>query len=270
MKSLLVAGLALASVGCIHPYQAHPCARPDLAGCVVEKISLDGSHALDASAVTDKIATAETSHPLGGVLEDVPILSLWDRLTVDYEVLDPFVLERDLARVERVYKARGYYEAHARAARVEKQPHKDRVRVAIVVDEGKPVEIAEVKPVFLGAPPPKPIVDMVHGILREQVKGKPLDEDRFEATRKRLRRALTDAGYAYAHAYAHAEVDLVAHQAILTYTIDAGPLCSFGPITIEGYGDLPVGKLLQAIHIQEGQRWDPLESTCRHASLSIL
>ncbi len=254
-RTLAAVALALGAVGCLHPYQAHPCARPDLAGCVIEKVSVSGGQKLDASAVTDKIATAETSHALGGVLEDVPILSIWDRITVDYELLDPFVLERDLARVERVYKSHGYYEAHARAARVVKQPRQDRVRVDIAVEEGLPVLISEVSPVWLGAPPPKPIVDMVHGILRELPVGKPLDEDNFDAVRKRLRRALTDAGYAYAHTYEHAEVDLLTHKARVTYTIGTGPRCTFGAITLEGYGDLPEYKLRQAVHIQAGQKY---------------
>ena len=74
IRSLLPAfALALAVAGCAHPYQTHPCARPDLAGCVIEKVTVRGGGALDDSAVTDKIATAETSHALGGILEDVPI-----------------------------------------------------------------------------------------------------------------------------------------------------------------------------------------------------
>src|SRR6185312_10257067 len=112
-------------------------------------------------------------------------LSLWDRATVDYELLDPFVLERDLARVERVYRAHGYYEAHARAARVVKQPRQDRVRVEIAVEEGQPVVIAEIKPTWLGGAPPKPIEDMIQGHLHSQPVGKPLEEDKFDDARKK-------------------------------------------------------------------------------------
>lgn len=253
--------LALGALGCLHPYQAHPCTRPDLSGCVIEKVAVTGGKDVPESDVTGKIATAESSHALAGVLEDVPILSLWDRLTVDYAELDPFVLERDMARVERIYKARGYYDAHARAARVRKSS-KDRVRVDIVVEEGDPVVVQEVVPAWRGEPPPEPIVELVKGILREQKKGSPFDEDRFEAAKKPIKRALTNEGFAYARVWSHADVDLVTRKANLTYTIDAGPLCTFGDITIEGAEGLPKDKLLQAIRIREGQKFstDRIES----------
>jgi outer membrane protein insertion porin family/translocation and assembly module TamA len=221
---------------------------------VIESVRITGNTHVPESALTEKIATAQTSHALGGAFEDVPILGLWDRLTVDYETLDPFVLERDLARIERVYKARGYYDAHARAARVIKLKN-DRVRVEIAVHEGDPVRITAVQPEWAGTPPPDPIVTMVKNMLREQKLDSPFDEDTFEAMKKKLRRALTDAGFGYAQVKAHADVDPVEREARITYDIDAGPACTFGPITIEGYGDLPVDKLRQAIHIQEGTKY---------------
>jgi outer membrane protein insertion porin family/translocation and assembly module TamA len=246
--------LALATTACAHPYAPHPCDRPDLTGCVIESVRITGNRHIPESTLTEKIATAQSSHTLGGALESLPILGLWDRLTVDYETLDPFVLERDLARIERVYKAHGYYDAHARAARVVKLKN-DRVRVEIAVQEGEPVRIASVAPAWQGAAPPDNIVALATSILRDQKRNSPFDEDSFEATKKRLRRALTDAGYAYADVQAHADVDPVERQAHLKYSIDIGPLCTFGPITIEGYNNLPVDKLRQAVHIREGQRY---------------
>ncbi len=56
-RTLAAAALALASSGC-HLYQAHPCARPDLSGCVIEKVSVVGGKAVPESDVTVKIATA--------------------------------------------------------------------------------------------------------------------------------------------------------------------------------------------------------------------
>jgi outer membrane protein insertion porin family/translocation and assembly module TamA len=248
--------LALAATGCHQTmYQAHPCARPDLTGCVVDGVRVTGNREVPASEITSKIATAESNHnTLAGLFEDVPILSVWDRISVTYETLDPFVLQRDLARVERVYRARGYYDAHARAARVVKKGG-DRVVVEIAVDEGEPVKITEVEAVFLGAQPPQKIVDLVEGHLRDEPKGKPFDEDKFEATKKRLHRVLQDAGYAYVEVHPHAEVDPVEHRAHLVYSIDTGPPCTFGDVDIEGHGDLPKQKLLQAIHIRKGSKF---------------
>jgi outer membrane protein insertion porin family/translocation and assembly module TamA len=224
-----------------------------MTGCVIEKVAIAGDHVLPDSALTDKIATAKTDRVIGGAFEHLPILSIWDRLTVEYETLDPFVLERDLGRIERVYRLRGYYDAHARAARVIRV-NKERIRVEIAVTEGDPVLIGAVTPVYEGATQPTDATKaLVKHLLRHEKPGAPFDEDTFEADKKALRRALTDVGYAYSQAHAHADVDLAKHEATLTYTIDLGPLCTFGDVTIEGYGDLPLDKLRQAVHIINGQ-----------------
>ena len=151
-RSLFAAAIALASAGCLQTaYNPPPCNRPDMTGCIIEGVHVTGNKAVSESDILPKLATTESSHPVLGALEGIPVLSLWDRLGVEYERLDPFILERDLQRVERIYRARGYYDAHARAARVFKGP-KGRVRVEIVVDEGVPVRVAKVGIVWKGKP----------------------------------------------------------------------------------------------------------------------
>jgi outer membrane protein insertion porin family/translocation and assembly module TamA len=260
--ALLIGAVLSVVTGChFHPYAKHPCERPDLTGCVVEKVTLTGNEALGDSDIRDKIATAQSDHTLGGALENVPILSLWDRLTVDYETLDPFVLQRDLARVERLYRVKGYYDAHARAARVIKVG-KERLRVEIAVDEGDPVLVETVTPEFVGDAPSGATEQLVKHLLRGDKVGEPFDEDKFEATKRKLRRALTDNAFAYAEVTAHADVDVIQRKAKLVYKITTGPPCTFGEVTLDGYGDLPADKLRQAIHIQPGQPYstDRIES----------
>jgi len=252
-RPLAAAALVLASTGCLHaPYAPHPCDRPDLSGCIIEDVTVSGNHVVPSGTIEDQIATAATSHPLNGFIENVPILGLWDRIAVEYQTLEPSVLERDLARVERVYKTQGYYEAHARAARVFKEKS-GRLRVEIVVDEGVPVLVGAVAPKWSAELPPEKLEAQVQTLLHRETPGKPFDEARFEDTKKRVQRALTNEGYAHAHVQSAAEVDLVTHTAKLTYTIALGPVCTFGPISLVGTGDLPVEKLRQAIHITEGQ-----------------
>ena len=235
-------------------YAPHPCDRPDLAGCVVSNVSVVGASKVPSATIKEKIATTESSHVLSGALEGFPILSIWDRLTVDYAELDPFVLERDLARVERLYRAEGYYEAHARAARVRKIDGK--VRVEIVVDEGEPVKVHRVEVIWKGGEePPARARAAVRRIERTLHRGTPFVETDFEDAKKHIQRALTDGGYAYAAVEGKATVDLAKHQAVAAYTVDLGPLCKFGPISIAGNVDLPRDRLLQAIAIKPGDRY---------------
>jgi outer membrane protein insertion porin family/translocation and assembly module TamA len=258
LRALALAA-ALASVACskqaytpYKPYTDQPCTRPDLTGCVIADVSVVGNKGVPASAIKEKIATIETSRTLFGVLEDVPILSLWDRINVDYEKLDPLVLERDLARVERLYRARGYYEAHARAARVERSG-KDRVKIEIVVEEGVPVLVGKVIVDWAGGAAPPRNVNLAAGkAARGLAVGAPFAESAFEETKKNVTRVLTSRGYAYALVEGKATVDLVAHRADVHYDASLGPPTKFGPITIEGAGDLPMDRIRQAIDIKEG------------------
>jgi outer membrane protein assembly factor BamA len=249
--------VALASFGCVKkPYAPITCERADLSNCVIEKVEVLGNRAVSTSDIKEKIATTETSRLFSGVVEKIPILGIWDRLTVTYERLDPFVLERDLSRIERTYRARGYYEAHVRAGRTIKLPN-NQVRVEIVVDEGQPVHIAKVD---LTWKDPRTdlrpqVTNAIEKARQELAIGATFEEDAFEATKKKLLRAMTDRGFAYAQAQGDAHVDLTTHQASVVYTLELGPESKFGPITIEGNAPLPAERLLAAVNAHEGQRY---------------
>src|SRR6188768_4416824 len=76
---------------------------------------------------------------------------------------DPSTLAKDLARIERFYRARGYYDATTRAARV-LNGENDRVRVEIVVVPGKPVRVARIDLIGL-AGLPKNVVAKARSVL---------------------------------------------------------------------------------------------------------
>lgn len=261
--------LALGALGCGRGLARPVCDRPDLGGCAVEELDLEGNASVSSGDIEERIATAETSHLLGGVIKDVPILSVFDALTVDYERFDRFVLERDLARIERYYRARGFYGARVRAARVQRiggdrasgspgpegASGGDAVRVEIVVVEGEPVKIAAVNLVW-GDPRPgeaKPLIRAVTRPMRRLRVGAPFEEESYEETKERMTRAMNDRGFAYARVQGRAEVDLVARTARVTYTVTPGPASRFGAIKIEGLGELPERPLRAALDINEGE-----------------
>jgi outer membrane protein insertion porin family/translocation and assembly module TamA len=253
----ITVALALAAGGCVKkPYAPITCERVDLSNCVIQKVEVLGNHAVSTSDIKEKIATTETSRLFGGIVEHIPILGVWDRLLVDYERLDPFVLERDLSRIERSYRARGYYEAQVRAGRTIKLPN-NQVRVEIVVDEGQPVHVAKVD---LAWKDPRTdlrpqVTRAIETARKDLAIGAPFAEDAFEAKKKKLLRAMTDRGFAYAQAQGDAHVDLTSHQAEVVYTLELGPESKFGPITIEGNAPLPAERLLAAVNTHEGQRF---------------
>ncbi|MEN9577923.1 MAG: hypothetical protein RJA70_932, partial [Pseudomonadota bacterium] len=87
----------------------------------LDKLEVTGNSELDDDEIQEKIASRETGRFLG----------LFPGLIYDYEAFNRFVLERDLQRIERFYRSRGFYQARARAARVVRSG--PNVRVEIVV-----------------------------------------------------------------------------------------------------------------------------------------
>ncbi|HEY6460985.1 MAG TPA: POTRA domain-containing protein, partial [Polyangiaceae bacterium] len=123
--TLLVLGAAAAALGC----SSIPEGRS-----AVDSVTIASAGSLPADDVQDRLATTASSKFLG----------LFRGVFFDYEIFDPAILQRDLARVERYYRGHGFLEAHARAGRV-LRVSPNHVRVEIVVDEGPPTVVRGVR-----------------------------------------------------------------------------------------------------------------------------
>lgn len=231
------------------------CATVPPGRLVVDKIRVRGQGAVPARDVEERLATASSPRFLG----------LFSGVVFDYELFDPHVLERDLARVERFYRARGYYEARARAARVEQKGHG--VSVTILVDEGPQVGIGRIIPKGLEFIPIRDaasVISIIHELLPE---GAPFDEDDFTDAEQAIRRRLTDRGYAYASVKGEAEVDIVRQIADITFDIVPGRKARLGTITVEGLDELPEDPVRRALNLRPGDPYSTatLESAQRAA-----
>lgn len=216
----------------------------------VDKVAVRGTSALDASDVAEKIATAPSAKFLG----------LFRGVVYDYELFSRATLQRDLARIERYYRARGYYEAHATAGLVVRTKD-NHVRVEIEVDEGLPIRNAQSR-IEGTAELSKEMVDAITRAANDELTpGEPFDEDKFEKAQNAIRRALTDGGYAYATVDRDALVDLVRHAALPVFTVKADQPAKFGKVVIEGRSansavvdvEIPESVMRRAIDIEEGE-----------------
>lgn len=233
---------------------------------MVDEVEIIGNKALDDDEIEQRIATAET----GGALEHVPLLGAIDALTVEYERFDRFVLERDLQRVARLYRAKGYYKAVVRAGRVRrideprsKDPRAVRTQVEIVVEEGMPTRVRRVSLVWRDWDPATG--DSKAGAAATNAKntlspGAVFTEEAYEDVRKRIQRELTDLGYAYALVDAKAAVDLQTDEtkddaADVTFTVELGPKCTFGNVTLEGLDTIPDWQIRPALGFEEDDEY---------------
>ena len=218
------------------------CASIPQGTAAVDAVSVEGAHAISSSDVEEKLATAPSPKFFG----------LFRGIIYDYEIFDRSVVQRDLERVERYYRARGYYEAQARAGRVQYTSPKH-VEVTIQVEEGKPVLTREVTIEGLDGLSGKD-ARAVRRAMRQLVKlNEPFEEEPYAKAEAAMKRVLTDRGYAWAKVERRADVDLPGHYARLYFTARVGPKATLGPIKIEGLGELPEPPVARALDLEQGE-----------------
>ncbi len=197
-----------------------------------------GTEEVGSSDIEEKLATRATAK----------FLNVFRGVVYDYELYDPSVLQRDMARIERYYRSRGYYDAQARAGRV-LYVSNNHVKVEILVYEGPPVTVGDIRIEGLEHVPPsvkKAAGDAVQKALRP---GRPFEEERYERARHDAAMALTDRGYAYAKVERAAFVDVIRHRATIVLTANPGRVARFGPVQVTGLD--PDGPGRRAQEIQE-------------------
>ncbi len=128
------------------------------------------------------------------------------------------------------------------------------MRVEIVVEEGQPTVNGRLT--FDGAEPLPPATQTaVQTAARLALPADaPFDEDQGDECEKAARKALTDAGYAYATVKRNTYVDIVRRVAETNLTVTPGETARLGPIRFEGLGPrLPESTLRRTIDIKEGE-----------------
>ncbi len=235
------------------------CHRVPPGRSAVLDVTVRGEEAIDADEIKDKIATTASERFLG----------IFPGLVYEYSLFDHNVLQKDLARVEALYRSRGFYDVRARAGRVHRQGPR-RVRVEIVVTEGAPVTVRRLRIEGM-AGVPEPIAELAHRNAQSILKlGAPFDEALFDQARESVRRTLTDHGYAYAQIKGRATVDLVHHAADVFFETTPGEPCVFGPVTIEGLDGLPDMPVRRALDIVPGEPFSEHElEVAQRAALDL-
>ena len=223
----LVAAGAAATLGC---------ASIPHGTVAVDGVSVQGNNGVSGSDIEGKMSTAPSSKFFG----------LFRGVVYDYEIFDRTVLQRDLERVERYYRARGYYEAKVRAGRIRYKSERH-VEVTVEVEEGQPVLIHDAQIDGLTGLRPRDAKAVRDAMTQSVKNGNPFEEDPFLKAENAMKRALTDRGYAWAKVERRADVDLPGHYARIFFVTHPGPRATFGPVRIEGLGELPEAPVRRAL-----------------------
>jgi len=249
------AGLVLSALSVLGCHSV-PEGRSAVYAVEVRKVSPGGP---DTGELEERLSTAASPKFLG----------LFRGVVYEYTLFERQVLQKDLARIEAACRAKGYYEAHARAGRIHKTAS-NHVRVEILVDPGPLVEVGAVTITGLEDLLPPTAHAVTGAVMASLAKGAPFDEDAYDATKEAARRALTDRGYAFAKVDAEASVDLKSHRAAVALKVDHGPPQSLGEVRIEGLGTLPEDRVRFALSLTPGSPYSTKEiEEARQAVLDL-
>ena len=224
----------------------------------MDGIAVSGNHALHDEEIEEHIATHDSPRFLG----------LFRGIVYDYEVFDRYVLERDLQRIERYYRSRGFYWPRVRAGRVFESGPRD-VKVEILVEEGPETRVGRVDVHGLEGLPENVARQALKKVAGSESRGERFEEADFEAAAQALEGVLTDNGYAYAKVRRAADVDLVDHVASLGYWVDAGPRARLGEIKLSGLGSIPEQQVRRTLNLHPGEPYSRSDLDSPSARCSI-
>ena len=186
-------------------------------------------------------------------------LPLWRWAWTDWPLYEPSVFERDLARIERWYRARGYY--GARILETTSEPaealygtrtDKNKIRLQVSVLEGEPVRVFSAS--LQGTDGlDATLAEELMAVANEIQVDDRFDEAIFDQTELKLERLLRDDGYASAEVDGRVDIDPQQKSAVISFTVKPGPFSEFGEVCVEGFGKLPPRLILQASDLRPGR-----------------
>jgi outer membrane translocation and assembly module TamA len=199
-------------------------------------------------------------------------LRMWSWPWTDWPVYDRNVFERDLQRIERWYRARGYYDARVVAsshtpesasegdrvgedATCEREGDDEGCRVAlsVTVEEGEPVRVRSLR--LTGDEELGPVVRRELAEAWSLSVDERFDEALYDRTKLGMLRALRERGFGCASVEGRVLLDSEARRADVAVTVTPGPRCTLGEVTVTGHEDLDRDVILSVADLETGQRY---------------
>lgn len=246
----------------------------------VRELRVEGAEQLAGAAIERCLLTMERDH-FGLVLgvrsagcrvppfdSSPPELSLWSWPWSDWPTLNHAVLEVDRQRIERFYRARGFYDARvlevryappeaarpgAAAASSSCDPRREEceVEITIVVQEGQPLHVGRVEVLGLDRLPEGVRRRVLDGAL--PTPGARFDELDYDQGKQALLERLAEESYAAATVGGEVRLDHARRQARISYRVVLGASYRLGQLQVEGAAGLPEAPIVAAAGLQRGQ-----------------
>ncbi len=225
----------------------------------IRSVDLSGNHVVDADEIRSEIASRESPKFLG----------LFPGVIYDYEVFDRYVLERDLQRIERYYRARGFYNAKVRAGRVFYKSARQ-ISVEIMIDEGPPMIVGNLELHGFEQLPTALLARAKITVGTSVGVGKRFEEKAFEKSEVDLKELLSNEGFAFVKVRHSADVDLSSDTVGVGFWVEPGPIAHLGQVRIEGLGSIPEKPVRRALALVPGELYSSAELlSAEHALLEL-
>ncbi|MDH3599330.1 MAG: outer membrane protein assembly factor BamA [Candidatus Tectomicrobia bacterium] len=207
----------------------------------VRQIRFTGNHTFGARALHGAMASKQR-----------PLFPPWKR----GEAFHRPTLDADLLRLKKYYFDRGFLQAEAEAPdnQIERDAERNQVRISITIQEGKPTIVQSIQ--LAGIPDG----------LRSEAKmlpelplrpGKRITKADFDSSKSQLLQVMQNQGYARARVIPRTAVDMTAHQAEVTFTLEPGDKTPLGQITISGHKLVHEQAIRRQLEIQTGDLYNP-------------
>ncbi|MGD8858952.1 MAG: BamA/TamA family outer membrane protein [Myxococcales bacterium] len=178
-------------------------------------------------------------------------VELWTWPWTEWPLFNETAFERDVERVERWYRARGYYEARVTDVSMQPEEETREVNLSMTITEGEPVLIVRLDVQGIDHLLPEVQQD-VRDALRLQP-GDPFDEALYDLSKQGVADALFEHSFARATVEGHVLVDPETKLVRVEILAEPGPRCIFGDVIVQGQEDHPAEVIKAASEIEGGQ-----------------
>lgn len=230
----------------------------------VHDLTINGMQQLDDGALKVCLATQErerSGFTLGNAADPecgvppfdasrLPI-RFWAWPWTDWPTYDETVWNRDIARVARWFRARGYYDARVVSSSQTPDTEDHTIDLSLQVEENQPVLVHSIELRGESALD-KRTRALLHDALQLQV-GQIFDEALYDNTKQALIDVLRERAYARADVSGGVTLDPPRRIADVQFTLTPGKRFRFGELKVEGEGDLPTRPVLAAAQINHDE-----------------
>jgi outer membrane protein assembly factor BamA len=184
----------------------------------------------------------------------------------------PLLLQQDVARLRRAYRAAGFPHAEVHYD-VRRDDAKNLLDITFVVTEGQPLVLTDVMIVPEDSLVPLPVAasdrrswsHLEHAVLKQR--GDRLDVNESRQNRQRLARWWQDRGYPRAIVNTRFAVDSTTLHGRLAYRVAPGMLARFGDVRVEGNTSIRAESVRRRQGSTQGDRYS--EQAIEQAEMSL-